>query len=125
MRKFIINVNGNSYEVEVEEVGAGQSAPAVSAPAAPAPAARPHAVPCKNRFRRIRRFTGLRPAKSSFPPLNSPLSTLHSQLLTVCVLLRIRSAAPPASAAETSTSPPAQITAIIPQSARSIISHVQ
>ena len=34
MRKFIINVNGNSYEVEVEEVGAGQSAPAVSAPAA-------------------------------------------------------------------------------------------
>lgn len=40
MRKFIINVNGNSYEVEVEEVG-GVSAP-VSRPApkaAPAPAA--------------------------------------------------------------------------------------
>ena len=26
MRKFIVNVNGNSYEVEVEEVGAGVSA---------------------------------------------------------------------------------------------------
>ena len=33
MRKFIINVNGNSYEVEVEEVGGAPSAP-VSAPAA-------------------------------------------------------------------------------------------
>ena len=29
MRKFIINVNGNSYEVEVEEVG-GTSAPSVA-----------------------------------------------------------------------------------------------
>lgn len=37
MRKFVVNVNGKSYEVEVEEVGASpsvQSAPAVS-PAAP------------------------------------------------------------------------------------------
>lgn len=44
MRKFIINVNGNSYEVEVEEVG-GVSAPA-SRPApkaAPAPVAAPAA----------------------------------------------------------------------------------
>ena len=46
MRKFIINVNGNSYEVEVEEVG-GASAPSVapvaqvSAPAAPKKAAAP------------------------------------------------------------------------------------
>ncbi len=31
MRKFIINVNGNSYEVEVEEV-ASDSAPVVAAP---------------------------------------------------------------------------------------------
>lgn len=43
MRKFVINVNGKSYEVEVEEVGGAVSAaptPAVSqqaAPAAPAP----------------------------------------------------------------------------------------
>ncbi|WP_353094381.1 DUF2118 domain-containing protein [Tissierella praeacuta] len=46
MRKFMINVNGNSYEVEVEEVTTGSSsvqrpaAPAVSTPAskaAPAP----------------------------------------------------------------------------------------
>ncbi|MBQ8003125.1 MAG: biotin/lipoyl-binding protein [Clostridia bacterium] len=46
MRKFIINVNGNSYEVEVEEVG-GASAPSVapvvqvSAPAAPKKASAP------------------------------------------------------------------------------------
>ncbi|MEG2686043.1 MAG: biotin/lipoyl-containing protein [Christensenellaceae bacterium] len=53
MRKFIINVNGNSYDVEVEEVGAG--APVVMAPIvqpaapaaapAPAPAAAPVAAP--------------------------------------------------------------------------------
>ncbi len=34
MRKFIVNVNGSSYEVEVEEIAAG-SAP-VAKPAAPA-----------------------------------------------------------------------------------------
>lgn len=34
MRKFIINVNGNSYEVEVEEVG-GASAPSAMPAAAP------------------------------------------------------------------------------------------
>ena len=39
MRKFIINVNGNSYEVEVEEVG-GASAPSV-APVAQVAAAAP------------------------------------------------------------------------------------
>lgn len=41
MRKFNVNVNGNSYSVEVEEVG---GSPAVSAPVAapaPAPAAKP------------------------------------------------------------------------------------
>ncbi len=44
MRKFIVNVNGNSYEVEVEEVG-GVSAPAAAPVAAPAiaPAAAPKA----------------------------------------------------------------------------------
>ncbi len=52
MRKFIVNVNGTSYEVEVEEVGASSSAPVTQAPApvaapagavapAPAPAAAP------------------------------------------------------------------------------------
>ncbi len=54
MRKFKINVNGNSYEVEVEEIGAGQSVvtsvatPAVAtvaAQAAPAPQAKPAAAP--------------------------------------------------------------------------------
>jgi len=48
MRKFIVNVNGASYEVEVEEVGASSSAaPVVAAPvvAASAPAAAPAAAP--------------------------------------------------------------------------------
>lgn len=40
MRKFIISVNGNSYEVEVEEVGSSSS-PAPVAPSAPAPQAAP------------------------------------------------------------------------------------
>lgn len=43
MRKFIINVNGNSYEVEVEEIREGA---AVSAPvAAPVSKAAPKAAP--------------------------------------------------------------------------------
>lgn len=49
MRKFIVNVNGNSYEVEVEEVGAAYSpvvsAAPQSAPAAPTPAPTPAAAP--------------------------------------------------------------------------------
>lgn len=50
MRKFNVNVNGNSYLVEVEEVTDGVttevSAPAVAAPvAAPAPAAAKPAAP--------------------------------------------------------------------------------
>ena len=47
MRKFIINVNGNSYEVEVEEVGGAPSAaPAPkAAPKAAAPAPAPKAAP--------------------------------------------------------------------------------
>lgn len=36
MRKFLINVNGNSYEVEVEEVRDGSPVAVTSAPAAPA-----------------------------------------------------------------------------------------
>lgn len=40
MRKFNITVNGNTYEVDVEEVGGVQtSAPVAAAPAAAAPAA--------------------------------------------------------------------------------------
>ena len=43
MRKFIVNVNGNSYEVEVEEVfgavSAAPAAPVAAAPKAAAPAA--------------------------------------------------------------------------------------
>ena len=47
MRKFIIKVNGSSYEVEVEEVGGATTAaaPAPAVSAAPAPAAAPAAAP--------------------------------------------------------------------------------
>lgn len=47
MRKFIVNVNGNSYEVEVEEVGAGATAlPVVQAdPVQAAPAQAPAEAP--------------------------------------------------------------------------------
>ena len=45
MRKFNITVNGKTYEVDVEEVGAVSTpAPVASAPA-PAPAAAPRAAP--------------------------------------------------------------------------------
>ncbi len=45
MKKFNITVNGNSYEVEVEEIGGGSSsvAPTVQAPKAAAPAKKPAA----------------------------------------------------------------------------------
>ena len=47
MRKFIVNVNGNSYEVEVEEVG-GVAAPVAAPAAAPkAPAAPAGGTPVK------------------------------------------------------------------------------
>ena len=42
MKKFQITVNGNAYDVEVEEIGAAAAAP-VAAPAAAAPAAAPAA----------------------------------------------------------------------------------
>lgn len=51
MRKFLVNVNGTSYEVEVEEIatGAAPVAAPVAAPApvaaAPAPVAAPAAAP--------------------------------------------------------------------------------
>ena len=45
MRKFRIQVNGKAYDVDVEEIGGGVSAPVISAPApvvaAPAPAPAP------------------------------------------------------------------------------------
>ena len=45
MRKFIVNVNGNSYEVEVEEVGgAATQTPAAAPKAVAAPAAAPKAA---------------------------------------------------------------------------------
>ena len=45
MRNFVITVNGKSYQVGVEEVGASVSAPVVSAPVAAAPVATPVAAP--------------------------------------------------------------------------------
>lgn len=48
MRNFIITVNGNKYEVAVEEVGAnGASAPSMPAPAA-APIVAPTAAPAQS-----------------------------------------------------------------------------
>lgn len=45
MKKYMINVNGNSYEVEVEEIGGAAAAPRAAAAAAPvAPAAAPTAA---------------------------------------------------------------------------------
>ena len=44
MRNFVITVNGKSYEVGVEEVGASASAPVVSAPVAAASAPTPAAT---------------------------------------------------------------------------------
>ncbi|MBE5751431.1 MAG: acetyl-CoA carboxylase biotin carboxyl carrier protein subunit [Clostridiales bacterium] len=41
MRNFVITVNGKSYQVGVEEVGASVSAPVVSAPVAAAPVVAP------------------------------------------------------------------------------------
>ncbi|MGN1094622.1 MAG: biotin/lipoyl-containing protein, partial [Candidatus Neoclostridium sp.] len=41
MRKFNVNVNGNSYVVEVEEIGTDSAASAPVAATAPAPAAAP------------------------------------------------------------------------------------
>ncbi|MBQ3552179.1 MAG: acetyl-CoA carboxylase biotin carboxyl carrier protein subunit [Clostridia bacterium] len=46
MRKFIVNVNGNRYEIEVEEVSAEEAKKAAPArPAANAPAPAPAPVP--------------------------------------------------------------------------------
>lgn len=44
MRKFQVTVNGNTYEVDVEEINGGASAaPAVTSAPTPAPAAKPAA----------------------------------------------------------------------------------
>ena len=45
MRKFLVNVNGTSYEVEVEEIAAGAAPAAAPAPVAAAPAPAPVAAP--------------------------------------------------------------------------------
>lgn len=59
MRKFNVNVNGNSYVVEVEEIGAAETAPAATsvapapaaAPAKPLPQAAPRlSAPCPEKF---------------------------------------------------------------------------
>lgn len=45
MRKFMINVNGKSYEVDVEEITGGASAPAAAPAVAQVPVAAPAAAP--------------------------------------------------------------------------------
>ena len=44
MRKFLVNVNGTSYEVEVEELKGDVKPAAIPAPAAPAPAQPVHSA---------------------------------------------------------------------------------
>lgn len=45
MKRYNITVNGKSYDVSVEELGAGAPAPAAAPAAAPAPAPAPAAAP--------------------------------------------------------------------------------
>lgn len=45
MKKFNVTVNGNAYEVEVEEIGAAAPAPAATPAPAAAPAPAPAAAP--------------------------------------------------------------------------------
>ena len=62
MRNFVITVNGKSYQVGVEEVGATASAPIVSAPvvaAAPAVAPAPKASAPANGEKVLSPFPGL------------------------------------------------------------------
>ena len=59
MRNFVITVNGKTYEVGVEEVGATASAPVVAAPVAAAPVAAPKAAVPANGEKVISPFPGL------------------------------------------------------------------
>ena len=63
MRNFVITVNGKSYEVGVEEVGASASAPVVpmvaAVPVAAAPAATPKATVPANGEKVLAPFPGL------------------------------------------------------------------
>ena len=62
MRKFIVNVNGNSYEVEVEEVGAAAPTQATVAAPAQAPVAAPAQAPAPKAT-----------APSGGTPVNAPM----------------------------------------------------
>ena len=66
MRKFIVNVNGASYEVEVEEVGATSSAPVMPAPVA-APATAPQAAPAPQAASAPAAPAGGTPVKAPMP----------------------------------------------------------
>ena len=65
MRKFNVNVNGNTYVVEVEEVGAGVvAAPVVNAAPVAAPVAAPAAAPAPAAKPAV---TGGEPVKAPMP----------------------------------------------------------
>ena len=74
MRKFIVNVNGKSYAVEVEEVGGVATAPAAvaPAPAAVAPAAPAAAAPAP--------APAAPAAAGKGDPVNSPMPGLVKKL---------------------------------------------
>lgn len=73
MKKFMINVNGNSYEVEVEEVkdGVRQSAQLAAAPApaaaAPIPAAAPAPAPAPAPAKEVAVSAGQEVVESPMP----------------------------------------------------------
>ncbi len=68
MRKFMITVNGSTYEVDVEEVGGGVSAAPAPAPqVAPAPQAAPAAAPAP--------APQAAPAPAAAPPANATTVT--------------------------------------------------
>ena len=75
MRKFMINVNGKSYEVDVEEITGGAQPAAFTAPTAPAAPAAP-ALHCNS----LHRPSGLSPGLLFDPSFsfmfNYPLSFL-------------------------------------------------
>ena len=67
MRKFSITVNGQAYEVEVEEIGGAPVFAAAPAAAAPAPAAAPKAAPAPTAPKAAAAPAGGEPVKCPMP----------------------------------------------------------
>lgn len=81
MKKFQVTVNGNRYEVEVEEIGAGSVAPA----AAPAPVAAPKATPAPVAPKAAPAAPVAKPAASAPSGANSITAPMPGTILDVKV----------------------------------------